>query len=207
MEQHPEGLHSLLEEKKNELLGGVLGGIFSMQQRSANLLAVSVLMTKQTSLSQGITKPYWKKAAAPYIILDGCHPMITFYIFLSYGTTRGSLLQTQHSFFTHRVPVLDNHRQLCHRFMVSKLLAGRRGEHGHFQSSCPSIKDLFRLEKNSGTIRSKHNPLPPCPLPTSLSTTSPWFWNTSRDGDPNHPPGQPVLIYGPEASSKESSLA
>ena len=71
-----------------------------MQQRSANLLAMSVLMTKQTSLSQGITKPYWKKAAAPYIILDCCHPMITFYIFLFYSTTRGSLLQTQHSFFT-----------------------------------------------------------------------------------------------------------
>lgn len=87
MEQHLEGLHSLLEEKKNELLGGVLGGIFSMQQRSANLLAMSVLMTKQTSLSQGITKPYWKKAAAPYIILDCCHPTITFYIFLSYSTT------------------------------------------------------------------------------------------------------------------------
>ena len=29
----------------------------------------------------------------------------------------------------------------------------------------------------------QHSPPPPCPLPTSLSTTSPWLWDTSRHSD------------------------
>ena len=36
-------------------------------------------------------------------------------------------------------------------------------------------------------LGSPTQPTPPCPLPTSLSATSPWFWNTSRDGDPTTP--------------------
>ena len=36
-------------------------------------------------------------------------------------------------------------------------------------------------------LRSPTQPIPPCPLTTSLSATSPQFWNTSRDGDPTTP--------------------
>ena len=46
----------------------------------------------------------------------------------------------------------------------------------------------FRLGKTMK--RPKPNPTrptPPCPLPTSLSATSPLLWNTCRDGDPNTP--------------------
>ena len=51
----------------------------------------------------------------------------------------------------------------------------------------------FQLQPFSGSMK---RPLtspthsPPCPLPTSLSATSPQFWTTSRDGDPPPLPGQ-----------------
>ena len=43
--------------------------------------------------------------------------------------------------------------------------------------------ESLRLKKTSKIPKS--NPL--CPLPTSLSATSPGFWSTSRDGDPTTP--------------------
>ena len=43
----------------------------------------------------------------------------------------------------------------------------------------------FRLEKTSKIPQAQPQPTtPPCPLPMSLSATSPQLWNTSRDGDP-----------------------
>ena len=57
----------------------------------------------------------------------------------------------------------------------------------HFSEICLSCKrwitGSLRLEKTSKITKSMPNPFPPCPLPTSLSATSPQFWNTSRDGD------------------------
>ena len=47
------------------------------------------------------------------------------------------------------------------------------------------IVESLRLEKTSQIT--KPNPTPPCPLPTSLSATSPRLWDTSRDGDPTTP--------------------
>jgi len=50
---------------------------------------------------------------------------------------------------------------------------------------CPQlrIRESFRLEKTSKVPRSNLIPPPACPLTTSLSATSLWFWNTSRVGD------------------------
>lgn len=42
--------------------------------------------------------------------------------------------------------------------------------------------ESLRLE-NTSRIKSNCSPLPPCPLTVSLSVTSLWFWNTSRDSD------------------------
>ena len=52
----------------------------------------------------------------------------------------------------------------------------------HSSRSCCFI-ELYMLEKTTKMIQSNPNPSPPCPLTTSLSATSPWFLNTSRDGD------------------------
>ena len=41
----------------------------------------------------------------------------------------------------------------------------------------------LRLEKTSKATKSTPNPLPPWPLTMSLSATSQWFLNTSRDSD------------------------
>ena len=43
--------------------------------------------------------------------------------------------------------------------------------------------ESLRLEKTSKTIYSNRQLITPCPLPTSLSATSTWLLNTSRDGD------------------------
>ena len=59
-----------------------------------------------------------------------------------------------------------------------------------FQVFCSLKKDrrLCTIEYHSGWKRPLRSPSltprPPCPLPMSLSATSPRFWNTSRDGDP-----------------------
>ena len=34
-------------------------------------------------------------------------------------------------------------------------------------------------------------PTPPCPLPTALSATSPWLWDTSVDGNSSPSLGSP----------------
>ena len=47
--------------------------------------------------------------------------------------------------------------------------------------------ESLRLEKTSKVIMSNHQHTPPCPLPTSLSATSPWLWNSPRDSDPTTP--------------------
>jgi len=50
---------------------------------------------------------------------------------------------------------------------------------------CPKgIIESLRVEETSKITRSSHQPIPPCPLTTSLSATSPQFLNTSRHGDP-----------------------
>jgi len=43
------------------------------------------------------------------------------------------------------------------------------------------ITESLRLEKTSKIP--KHNPSPPLPLTISLSAPSPWFLDTTRDGD------------------------
>ena len=44
------------------------------------------------------------------------------------------------------------------------------------------ITESLRLEKTSHP-QVQPQPTPPCPLTTALSATSPWLYNTSRDGD------------------------
>ena len=41
----------------------------------------------------------------------------------------------------------------------------------------------MKVENTSKIIQSNPSPPPPCSLPTSLSATSPWLWDTFRDGD------------------------
>jgi len=43
--------------------------------------------------------------------------------------------------------------------------------------------ESLRLEKTTKIITSNYQPNPPCPPSTSLSATSPWFFNTSTDSD------------------------
>jgi len=43
--------------------------------------------------------------------------------------------------------------------------------------------ESLRLERISQIPMSNPSPPPPCPVTTSISATSPWFWNVSRDGD------------------------
>ena len=45
------------------------------------------------------------------------------------------------------------------------------------------ITESLRLENTTKIISSSPNPSAPCPLTTSLSATSPWFLNTSRNSD------------------------
>jgi len=45
------------------------------------------------------------------------------------------------------------------------------------------MRESLRLEKSTEIVTSNGQAMPPCPLTTSLSATSPWFLNTSRDGD------------------------
>ena len=45
------------------------------------------------------------------------------------------------------------------------------------------ITESLRLEKTSKILYPNHHPITSCPLPMSLSATSTWFLNTSRDGD------------------------
>jgi len=45
------------------------------------------------------------------------------------------------------------------------------------------VIESLRLEKTSKITNFNPSPIPPCPLTTSLSATSPQFWNTPRDGD------------------------
>ena len=55
----------------------------------------------------------------------------------------------------------------------------------------PSVSPLIRiiesLRLGKTTKITNPSPSPPCPLPTSLSATSPRLWDTSRDGDPTTP--------------------
>ena len=53
------------------------------------------------------------------------------------------------------------------------------------------IMQSLRLESTTQLIQSKPNPIPPWPLPTTLSATSEWFWNTSGNGDPTTSLGRP----------------
>ena len=46
-----------------------------------------------------------------------------------------------------------------------------------------SDTESLRLKKTTKIIQSNHQPIPPCPLSTSLSDTSIRFLNTFRDGD------------------------
>ena len=64
---------------------------------------------------------------------------------------------------------------LCTTPQASIHAAGSSGNHRIIVS--------LRLEKMSRIITSNSKSSPPCPLTTSLSATSPWFRNTSRDGD------------------------
>ena len=43
---------------------------------------------------------------------------------------------------------------------------------------------VIRVGRTSQIPQSNPSPPPPCLLPTSLSATSLWFWNPSRDRDP-----------------------
>ena len=49
---------------------------------------------------------------------------------------------------------------------------------------------LIEPQNHSGWKRPPRSPPHRCPLPTSLSATSPRLWNTPRDGDPPPLPGQ-----------------
>jgi len=49
------------------------------------------------------------------------------------------------------------------------------------------MTESARLEKPSTNPKANHSTPSPCPPTTSLSATSPRFWNTSRDGDPTTP--------------------
>jgi len=60
------------------------------------------------------------------------------------------------------------------------------------------ITESLRLEKTSKLSKSNPKPPPLCPLITSLSTTSPWLWNTSRDGDSTTCLSSPVLFFSGE---------
>ena len=51
------------------------------------------------------------------------------------------------------------------------------------KASCRIIESL-RLEKTAKITQFSPNPPHPCQLTTSLSATSPWLLNTSRDSDP-----------------------
>ena len=50
---------------------------------------------------------------------------------------------------------------------------------------------IIQVGKDLSDPQVQPQPTQPCPLPTSLSATSPWFWNTSRDGDPTTSLGSP----------------
>jgi len=55
------------------------------------------------------------------------------------------------------------------------------------QNSVQRITESLRLEKTSRITKSNSRPSSPCPLPTSLNATTPWFLNTSRDSDSTTP--------------------
>lgn len=52
------------------------------------------------------------------------------------------------------------------------------------------FQGIVKVGKANKIIKSNHQPDPPCTLTVSLSATSPWFFNTSRDDDST---GQPSV--------------
>ena len=61
---------------------------------------------------------------------------------------------------------------------------------------CPTPNHrIIQVGKDLQHPQVQPQPIPPCPLTTSLRATSPSFLNTSRDSDPTAPPGQ--LCHAP----------
>ena len=82
--------------------------------------------------------------------------------------------------------------------VIGLLLIQKLKQEGVNQRNCLNVirhltvmpSESLRMEKTPKIPKSNPSPPPPYPLPTSLSATSPWFWNTPWGWRPLHLPGQ-----------------
>jgi len=89
-------------------------------------------------------------------------------------------------------PGRDGH---CH-ILRAAVVAGGSGSCGIREDGSKQPLPLPMRQLNGRIIKTRNTcysnqvqpqPIPPCPLTMSLSTTSPLFWNTSRNGNPTLP--------------------